>query len=359
MPKTDPERLAGLILGTAVGDALGLPAEGLRPATIKKLRWSDNWRHRLLPGRGMWSDDTEHTIMLGQALARSEGDPEVFAKAMAWELRWWLLGLPAGVGLATVRALVKLWLGFSPKRSGVFSAGNGPCMRAALVGACYPNDHDKRHLLTEAHTRLTHSDPKAFTAARAVAELAAILSTADEAPDVKTVMDAIDYDDADADWKSIVSAIHEATRNGDSLEQFLKAIGIEPRRGISGYAYHTVPVVIFLGIKNGWDFVPTLTQVINAGGDADSTGAIAGALCGAFSGRDAIPNSWMHGIHEWPVGIRGLEELAFSLAEDRKLRVRAYWSPALLLRNLFFLAVVLTHGFLRLVPTRLRRASTQ
>ncbi|TVS08433.1 MAG: hypothetical protein EA424_28605 [Planctomycetaceae bacterium] len=44
------------------------------------------------------------------------------------------LGLPAGVGMATARACLKLWLGFPPKRSGVDSAGNGPAMGKAVLG---------------------------------------------------------------------------------------------------------------------------------------------------------------------------------------------------------------------------------
>src|SRR5882724_11800805 len=57
----------GVLLGTAVGDALGLPAENLSPERIRK-RWSGKWRMRFLFGRGMISDDTEHTIMVAQAL---------------------------------------------------------------------------------------------------------------------------------------------------------------------------------------------------------------------------------------------------------------------------------------------------
>src|SRR5258708_34460022 len=121
-------RLAGLILGTAVGDALGLPAEGLSPYRIQK-RWKDDWRMRLVFGRGMVSDDTEHSFFVPQSLLTSSADVAAFRRGLAARLRWWVVGLPAGVGLATARACLKLGLGLSPERSGGFSAGNGPAIR--------------------------------------------------------------------------------------------------------------------------------------------------------------------------------------------------------------------------------------
>ena len=81
-------------------------------------------RFRLIGSYGMVSNDTEHACITAQAIIASGGNTAIFQQQMAWRLRFWLLGLPAGVGLATLRALVKLWLGFSPKYSGVFSAGN-------------------------------------------------------------------------------------------------------------------------------------------------------------------------------------------------------------------------------------------
>ncbi len=61
--------ITGAILGTAAGDALGLPYEGLRPGERRGLLGEPD-RHRLLVGRGMVSDDTEHACMTMQALDR-------------------------------------------------------------------------------------------------------------------------------------------------------------------------------------------------------------------------------------------------------------------------------------------------
>ena len=77
------------------------------------------------------------------------------------QLRFWLLGLPGGIGYATLKAILKLWLGFKPEHSGIFSAGNGPAMRSAIIGVCYGNDSQKLRELVKASTRLTHTDPKA------------------------------------------------------------------------------------------------------------------------------------------------------------------------------------------------------
>jgi ADP-ribosyl-[dinitrogen reductase] hydrolase len=163
------DRMAGVILGTAVGDALGLPREGLSRRRAGRLFGGPPLQHRFLLGRGMVSDDTEHTCMVGQALLRAPKDVDHFARSLAWRLRFWLLGLPAGTGRATLRAVVKLWLGFSPKRSGVYSAGNGPAMRAALLGVCLGGDWDRLRAYVRASTRLTHTDPRAERGALLVA----------------------------------------------------------------------------------------------------------------------------------------------------------------------------------------------
>ena len=163
------DHFAGLLLGTAVGDALGLPAEGISRGRIQRM-WHGQWRHRFIIGRGMVSDDTEHTLFVAQSLLAYPDDVTKFQRCLAWKLRLWLLGLPAGIGLATLKAILKLWLGFSPSRSGVWSAGNGPAMRSAIIGAYFFEDAKKRRAFVSAATRLTHTDPKAETAALAVVQ---------------------------------------------------------------------------------------------------------------------------------------------------------------------------------------------
>jgi ADP-ribosyl-[dinitrogen reductase] hydrolase len=121
-------------LGCAVGDAIGLPYEGLSKRRGVRLLGEPD-RMRFIFRHGMVSDDTEHTCMVAQSICEFPHNADLFAKSLAHRLRWWLVGLPAGIGFATLRATIKLWFGISPKRSGVFSAGNGPAMRSAILGA--------------------------------------------------------------------------------------------------------------------------------------------------------------------------------------------------------------------------------
>ena len=88
-------RVRGTLLGTAVGDALGLPSEGISRRRAQRL-FKGRWRHRLVLNRGMISDDTEHTLFVAQPLlARALGHPlddalNIFTKRDTSRLR--LLG---------------------------------------------------------------------------------------------------------------------------------------------------------------------------------------------------------------------------------------------------------------------------
>ncbi len=73
---------ADVLLGTAVGDALGLPAENLSPEQIRG-RCRGHWQMRFVFGPGMISDDTEHTLMVAQALLSHPDDPMAFQRLLA------------------------------------------------------------------------------------------------------------------------------------------------------------------------------------------------------------------------------------------------------------------------------------
>lgn len=58
------DALVGVMIGTAVGDALGLPMEGLSARRQRKL-FAPPLKQRFVGRYGMISDDTEHTFMVG------------------------------------------------------------------------------------------------------------------------------------------------------------------------------------------------------------------------------------------------------------------------------------------------------
>ena len=348
------DRFRGVILGTAVGDALGLPAEGISRRRAQKL-FKGRWRHRLLINRGMVSDDTDHTVMVAQSLLAHPDSVELFTRRLSWCLRWWLLSLPAGIGFATLRSILRLWGGMSPSRSGVRSAGSGPAMRSAPIGAFFAFVPDQLDDYLRASTRITHTDPRALTGAKAVAHLAAwtIRENLTERPGLEDFSNLLrSMSSQDEEWAHLLGLISTAYRQHHSVDQFAEALGLF--KGVTGYVYHTVPVAVYAWYKHFGDFEQTLSAVLNCGGDTDTSGAIAGALAGAVVGQQGIPIDWLEGIFEWPRGLNLLKQIADGLAEQCQLRtarspVRYFW-PGLVLRNAFFLAVILLHGFRRLAP---------
>ncbi|HEY3322355.1 MAG TPA: ADP-ribosylglycohydrolase family protein [Planctomycetota bacterium] len=348
------DTIAGALLGTAVGDAIGLPREGLSRGRALRMFGAPPLRHRFLFGRGMCSDDTEHAIMVAQALLASGGEPKRFARTLAWHLRWWLLGVPAGVGWATLRSILRLWLGYSPENSGVYSAGNGPAMRSALIGLFTHDDLEKLKALVRASTRLTHTDPRAEEGALAVALAArACLHPADSTASFRQqVFGSIFENIRNAELVALLQRTQHALEDGASPEEFAAQIGCE--KGISGFVCHTVPAAIFCWLRYPQDFRAAVEAVIMLGGDADTTGAITGALAGASVGAAEIPDEWLGGIVEWPRNVPWMRRLAAALASGATASAPTAAPrtcvPCLLARNIFFAAAVLGHGFRRVLP---------
>jgi len=347
MKKLIPDACQRVILGTAVGDSVGLPAEGMSRKAIAR-RWPGPWKQRLVFGKGMVSDDTEHTVFVAQCLIQHGDDVEKFQRSLAWKLRWWMLCIPAGIGFATLRACLKLWIGFPPKYSGVFSAGNGPAMRSAIIGAYFAGNPEKIAGFVRASTRLTHTDPKAEIAALAVALTASwCVEHPAEHPDSSIVelwrSLAPDY----LEWKTVMDLIEKGMSQGLSVDDF--AVSMRLENGVSGYAYHTVPVVLYAWRKHFGDYRDTLESVIRCGGDTDTTGAIVGALAAL---RSEIPENWIKNLWDAPLSRRFLKDLghcadAVSLGDKIIYSYSCWWLFPF--RNFVFLLIVLIHGFWRLL----------
>lgn len=344
------EGLEGVLLGTAVGDALGLPAENMSPARIRRW-WNGRWQMRFLPRRGMISDDTEHTLMVAQALMTSM-DATTFQRALAWKLRWWFASLPGGVGMATARACLKLWLGFPVSSGAVSSAGSGPAMRSAIIGAFFAEDLPRRREFVLASSRLTHKGWEAETAALAVAEATALAIQQTGMPDRAQVMTALAELSSASEWSEVIARMTDALERNCSVSDFVHHLGLN--QGVSGYSLHVVPVALFAWLRHEGEFRVALISALDCGGDTDTVGAILGALCGASHGRAGIPAEWIEHIFEWPRSVGYMRSVAAALADRTSIdgprrQVWLFW-PGIVPRNIFFLSVVLLHGLRRLLP---------
>jgi len=347
------ESAIGCILGTAVGDAFGLACEGLSKQRQRRIFPSLDGYH-LLFGKGMCSDDTEHTCMLAQSIIVSAGNEKIFGQDFAWRLRWWLLGMPAGIGLATLRSIVKLWL-FCPRNwRGVYSAGNGPAMRSALIGVLFADDEPRLVEINRCATRITHTDPKAECGALAIA-LAARCSMKQQSfnqfiSDLTRLTEV--HGVAGKEIVTLAMRAQASIHAGESTEEFSLSLGCN--NGVSGYMYQCIPLVLHAWQSHQYDYKQAIISIVRCGGDTDTTAAMLGAIIGSGVGREGIPKKWLDDLIEWPRTVQWMDNLARKSASAVKNGKPEPSYPlsvaALALRNVGFLILVLAHGFRRMLP---------
>ncbi|MEZ6061024.1 MAG: ADP-ribosylglycohydrolase family protein [Planctomycetaceae bacterium] len=342
----------GCLIGTAVGDALGLPYEGLSARRAMKV-FGPPTRHRLLFRRGMVSDDTEHTLIVAESLIESGGDTKRFERAFAKRLRRWFLSLPAGMGMATAKACLKLLVGVSAKRSGVFSAGNGPAMRSAILGV-FADDIQQLSEFVRITTRITHTDPKAEMGAFAIA-LAAHLAKSGRLIKPQEYLSQLREHlppDGSAEFLTVMERATEYAEKGCDTKDLASDMGLV--KGVGGFVYHCVPVAVHCWLSHQTDFRAAMETIISCGGDTDTNAAMVGGIIGASSAGDSIPVEWIDSLILYPMSIESIGKLAQELNNTRESgEAGAPKSPlwvSTFARNVFFLAVVLFHGFRRLLP---------
>jgi len=299
----------------------------------------------------MVSDDTEHACMTLQALIESGGDVDPFQRSLARRFRWWLLGLPAGIGKASLLAILKLWIGIPPGRSGVWSGGQWSGHAAAILGAAIEVQAKLREFV-KASTRITHTDPKAEWGAWAIALAARLAASGEVAGDqyLESLQNSLPPEAAGL-IELIESAV-ASVRKGESTEAFANSQGW--KNGISGYVYQTVPIAIHAWLRYPADFRAAVMAVVRCGGDLDTTGAIVGGIVGAAVFKSGIPSPWLHGLMDWPRTVAWMEQLGCDIEEpaevDLSKRAPGLAFVASVPRNALFLVVVLFHGPRRCLP---------
>lgn len=321
----------GCLLGTAVGDAYGLPYENLSSKRAKK--WFKPYQYRFIWGikGAMVSDDTEHSVLTTLAYIHSQGNIGLFPVYLRKALRCWFLCLPAGIGLATLRSCLKMCLGF--KQTSVYSAGNGGAIRSAILGVLSTNlDELKQRVILS--TTLTHHDPKAIQGSLVVAYLA-----------------WIEYHHPEWTEQQALNFVYQQLDDKE-LIQLIKHFSM-PKQGITGYMYHTIPAVCQAWQRFRHSPVDGLNWLIQQGGDTDTTCAIFAAITGVRYGEQMaqhIQGRWCEPIIS-PSWLKRLAEQATMVAQQQPLAQPLRLNPIIMLmRNLCFMIIVLIHGFRRLLP---------
>ena len=345
------DSITGSLLGCALGDSVGLPFEGISAQRIGRLN-PGPFRQRLVFGRGMISDDTEHSCMVAQSLIASGGDADVFGRNMAWRLRWWFLSLPAGIGFGTLRSALKLWIGFPYNKSGANSAGNGPMMRSAIIGAYAADDERLRQKIVAVSSQITHSDPRAERAAQIVARASA-LGANDEAISPRLADSYFgNWMTEDDELKTLIEQAAQSAMANETARQFCENHNMA--RGVSGYCYSTLGVVLQIWFRCHDDLETAVTEAIGCGGDTDTVAAIVGGMVGAKVGKSGLPERWLRRLVDWPRSVVWMESLSQQLSRvkdsGKGSRPKTIFFPFALMRNMVFLLIVLVHGFRRLLP---------
>ena len=344
------EKVRSPLTGIALGDALGLPYEGLSAQKVARRLAGKPLKPALLPGLMMVSDDTDHACMALGAWRDCGGDAEKFSKILGHRFRWWFAALPPGVGMATAKSAIRLWLGWNPAKSGVHSAGNGPLMRAGILGVVI-EDAATRRIIVDRSTRLTHTDERSVDAARILAEACTILGKAGPPVDVADFCAKLSYLSTTPEIQRILAALATPPDAGCSIAEYLHVHVLgrgfsKPHRGVTGYAPESLAAALTAFLYGGKDGLAVIRTAIDFGGDTDSVASFAGCLMGA-----ADPEAFSD--FESKRLLRALVDLPWNGATLDALASGRSPSAVLLalrpLRNLAQLIVVIVHGLLRLV----------
>jgi ADP-ribosyl-[dinitrogen reductase] hydrolase len=300
------EKFKGTLVGCAVGDALGMPLEGMDAAAIRAEhgRVTDFLDSRF--GAGMLTDDTQMTITLAQSIIELGKFDEGHA---SFKFGVWIdlsdrgVKEARGVGKASSEASRLLHSGAGADESGQDSAGCGAAMRAAPIGLRYYFNMDALYRSATAQARLTHTDPRAIAGSAAVAY--GVARGINDEGDLDPGQLAMDVGSFVADPSPAMSA------KLSGLADYLDATPEEgfAYTGTGAAAIETVPAAFFAFLRTPGDLEETVVTAANAGGDTDSIAALAGAISGSFNGLGAIPDRWKNKVE----GGAYIESVAYRL----------------------------------------------
>jgi ADP-ribosyl-[dinitrogen reductase] hydrolase len=297
------DKVRGAIVGVAIGDALGMPVESLKPKTIKKyFKRIETYRtpnpktkcfHKLK--RGQWTDDTQLTLAIGESIADKKSiDYEDIADK---HVDMFLNG-KRGWGGATKNGIRKILNGGNWWNSGdLNAAGNGPPMKIAPIGVLYGlKIINKIEMITACTniSKMTHGDPRAIVGAILQCMLiraALIGGTASLKGEMISLQDNAEYlEDNFSDEclsRKFHNIIYIPRMSNKKIRDFF---------GVGPFINESLPFAYAMVYKYINNPGKCLEYIVNQGGDADTTGAIAGSLLGAAHGYSKFPLKWRRGL---------------------------------------------------------------
>lgn len=267
------DRATAAYLGLAIGDALGATVEFMTPREIAaQYKVHDTLRGggwlRLRPGQV--TDDTTMALALGRSILMQGA---VTAEGAARAFDEWMRNKPVDIGNTVRRGILRFRAtGQTETPEDEHDAGNGAAMRVLPVAlAMIDQGEDATRQACRAQARVTHHCALSDSATETVALM---------------VQDALHGADKN---RLLHEHAHPLARRHP--EYTFRAV--RQQMNPSGYLPDTLRAV-FQAFFDTDNFADCLIDVVNRGGDADTTGAIAGMLAGAVYGLDAIPKRWLH-----------------------------------------------------------------
>ena len=296
-------KILGCLYGQALGDAFAMPAQVHPDDTARSFGWLDSWQaapddhivHAGLPA-GRITDDSEQAFSIAQAVI--EAGAVTLEAAVAGIVSWYERvdgDNSPYVGPSTRRGVQALKAGQDPRTTGLWGDTNGAPMRIAPIGALHPGDIEAALRDTVTICMPTHFTQPAVSGAAAVSAAVAIAmlegSSLDDVIRAGLRGAALGAKQG-RPWFgcSVAFKIEQAlaiAHARDDIPRRLRRIFDEV--GATLNVPETVGAAFgVLAMAHG-DPKETAILAANLSGDADTIGAIACAMAGAYAGYDAIP----------------------------------------------------------------------
>lgn len=304
----DFDRVEGMMLGLAIGDALGVTTEGQLPSArqAKHGEIRDYLPNRYADGRpvGLPSDDTQLAFWALEQMVADEGfNPEHVAARFCRDHIY-------GIGSAVRQFIANYKAGMPWYQCGTKSAGNGALMRIAPM--VIPHLRTGTPDLwgdTALSAMITHNDSASISACLSFVHMLWQLLQMETPPEpnwwlesyVETARD-LEVDDTysprggdfvayrGAIWRFVEKHVGETYGKGLSTLEACNAWYS------AAYLLETVPSVLYILMCHGDDLEEAIVRAVNDTKDNDTIAAIVGAAVGALHGKDAIPERWLSNL---------------------------------------------------------------